>query len=249
MLMLQELGKSRFAAFAMLVGIAFWVPISLVAEEVIIEEGSSLGKVACGDYSCSPCFAKLGAASFTMTQGDDAGTIELTAGELWQFFNDQGHDSVNKVSLYLDVDQLGSEENFNLSKLNVQIQNPLGGSFLTNTSLGADGLIVPGYETSATRPEAELSFDLGYDFMELFSSDSKELVRVSVDAPVNSMIPTFHLVADDSVFGQTNLGQLFLFVMFWGAVFLMLLHWMKPVRTAVPARVATSSPAAHRRTA
>ena len=101
---------------------------------------------------------------------------------------------------------------------------------------GADRLIVPGYETSSSRPEAELKFDLGYDFMKLFTPNSTEIVRVSMDAPANGMIPTLHLAANQSVFGQTNLGQMFLFVIFWGAVFLILLRWMKPVREVIPVR-------------
>ena len=209
-----------------------------IADEVIIEERSPINNVLIGDYSCSPCLSNLVAASLEMrgnTQGH--GSIELTAGELWQFFDDQGYDSVNTMSLYLDVDQLTRDQSVNLSKLNVQIQNPAGGRWVTDTNLGADQLIVPGIETSSSRPEAELRFDLGYDFMQLFTPDSKEIIRVSIDSPVSgAMAPTFRLAANGSVFGQTNLGQMFLFVLFWGAVFLMLLRWMKPVRQTIPVR-------------
>ena len=157
--------------------------------------------------------------------GDDRGTIEMTAGELWQFFDDQGFDSVNTMTLFLDVDQLSTDESFNLSKLNFQIQSPFDGQLSTIANLGKDSLVVPGIETSSNRPEAKLRFDLGYDFMELFSPESTEIVRVSIDAPMRgSMAPTFHLTANKNVFGQTNLGRLFLFVIFWGSVFLMLLR-------------------------
>lgn len=208
------------------------------ADEVVIEESRSIGNVLIGDYSCSPCFSRLGGASFEMKgYCEQHGTIELTAGELWKFFDQQGYQSVNTMSLFLDVEQLGSEQSVSLSKLNVQIQNPLDGSLLTDANLGADRLIVPGYETSSTRPEAELRFDLGYDFMELFTPESTELVRVSIDSPAAGMTaPTFRLAANNSVFGQTNLGQMFLFVIFWGAVFLMLLRWMKPDRPSIPVR-------------
>ena len=219
--------------FAMTIGTS-----SSIAEEVVIEEGGVSGNVLIGDYSCSPCMSKLAAASLQMR--DDIyqpGTIELSAGELWQFFDEQGYDSVNTMSLFLDVEQLGSEQSVRLSKLNVQIQNPTGGNLLTDANLGQDRLIVPGYETSSSRPEAELRFDLGYDFMKLFSPESTEMVRVSIESPVaGSLPPTFHLAANNSVFGRTDLGQLFLFVMFWGVVFLILLRWMKPVRQPVPVR-------------
>lgn len=227
--------KIGFAIIASVFALSVCLPSSF-AEEVVIEEANSQRNISIGDYSCSPCLAKLIAASYEMEGSNDRGTIELTAGELWQFFDDQGYDSVNKMSLFLDVDQLSSEDNFNLSKLNIQIQSPLGGQLLTDANLGADRLIVPGYETSSSRPEAELKFDLGYDFMKLFTPNSTEIVRVSMDAPANGMIPTLHLAANQSVFGQTNLGQMFLFVIFWGAVFLILLRWMKPVREVIPVR-------------
>jgi hypothetical protein len=237
-LMLLDLCKTGIAICALI--FAMVVSHSANAEEIIIEEGSSLGAVLCGDYACSPCLAKLGSASLKIENGRNPHTIELTAGELWQFFDAQGYGSVNKMTLFLDVDQLNSEDSFNLSKLNLQIQSPLGGKLLTDANLGADNLIVPGYETSSSRPEAELRFDLGYDFMELFTRDSQEIVRVSIDSPMASMMtPTFHLSADDNVFGRTNLGQMFMFVMFWGVIFLTLLRWMKPVRQTIPVRRAT----------
>jgi len=206
------------------------------ADEVIIREKTSDNDHAIGDYSCSPCFTKLTGGTFEMKDGAKRGTIELTAGELWQFFNDQGHESVNTMTLFVDVDQLGSSESLSLSKLNFEIQSPVDGHLSTIANLGKNSLVVPGIETSSSRPEAELRFDLGYDFMELFSQESTEIVRVSIDAPYGSSIaPTFHLAADSNVFGQTNLGRLFLFVIFWGSVFLMLLRWMKPMRqTVVP---------------
>ncbi len=232
-LMNRDFCNFGIALSAVLLALSPWTFAS--AEEIIIREGNSRGEVACGDYSCSPCLSKLAAASFEMKNGNAGGSIELTAGELWQFFNAQGYDSVNKMTLLLDVDQLSRDDNFNLSKLNIQIQSPLDGNLLTDANLGSDKLIVPGYETSSSRPEAELRFDLGYDFMELFSSDSTEIVRVSIDSPMNSSLsPTFHLMADDTVFGQTNLGQMFVFVLFWGVVFLVLLRWMKPVRSTIP---------------
>ena len=216
------------------------------ADEVIIEEGGSLGRIECGDYFCSPCVSKLGGA-YVIRNENDGQIIEMTTGELWQYFDRQGFRSVNKLSLFLDVDRLSSDTEFNLSKLNVQIQSPAG-TLLTNANLGADGLIVPGYETSSSRPEAQLSFDLGYDFMELFSSESTELVRVSIESPVSTS-PTFLLTADDNVFGRTNLGNLFFFVLFWGIVFLIVLRWMKPIRTKSPVTSTGAVAVAARRSA
>lgn len=234
---MRQLCKWRIAISGLLLAAAFGISTS-VAEEVIIEEKSSIGNILIGDYSCSLCPSSLVTASLEMrADAQQYGTIELTAGELWLFFDKQGYDSVNTMSLYLDVDQLSTEQSVSLSKLNVQIQNPTGGNLLTDANLGTDRLIVPGIETSSNRPEAELRFDLGYDFMKLFSEDSTEIVRVSIDTPASGVTaPTFRLAGNGMVFGQTNLGQMFLFVVFWGAVFLMLLRWMKPVRRTIPIR-------------
>lgn len=238
------IGKGHALAFLL---VALFAVSTIQADEVIIEEGGSLGKVECGDYFCSPCVSKLGGA-YVIRNENDGQIIEMTAGELWQYFDRQGFRSVNKLSLFLDLDRLSSDTEYNLSKLNVQIQSPAG-TLLTDANLGSDGLIVPGYETSSSRPEAQLSFNLGYDFMELFSSESTELVRVSIESPASGS-PTFLLTADDNVFGRTNLGNLFFFVMFWGIVFLVVLRWMKPVRSQAPAKASAGvAVAAARRTA
>lgn len=239
--------KSKLAAFAILL-LAFASSLCC-ADEVVLRESTSNNDHAIGDYSCSPCFTKLSGGTFEMKDGNKRGTIELTAGELWQFFNAQGYESVNAMTLFVDVDQLSQDESLSLSKLNFEIQSPIDGHLSTIANLGRNSLVVPGVETSSIRPEAELRFDLGYDFMELFSPESTEIVRVSIDSPIgNAFAPTFHLAANDNVFGQTNLGRLFLFVLFWGSVFLMLLRWMKPVReTTVPVAKSIVSPV--RRTA
>lgn len=240
--------KSIASAFAMLL-VVFASSVSF-ADEVVLREGTSNNDHAIGDYSCSPCFTKLTGGTFEMKDGTNRrGTIELTAGELWQFFNEQGYDSVNAMTLFVDVDQLAQDESLSFSKLNFEIQSPVDGHLSTIANLGMNSLVVPGVETSSIRPEAELRFDLGYDFMELFSSESTEIVRVSIDSPIgNTLAPTFHLAANDNVFGQTNLGRLFLFVIFWGSVFLVLLRWMKPVRqSTVPLTQPVATPV--RRTA
>lgn len=215
------------------------------AEEVVIQGNGSERNVALGDYSCSPCFSKL-ASAYEFRSDSDPNTIEMTAGELWQFFDSQGHQSVSTLTLFVDVDQIDLSDSFNLSKLDIQIQSPDGRQLATDTKLGSNKLVVPGSETSGNRPEAELQFDLGYDFMQMFSSESTEIVRVSIDSPIGEVaaVPRFHLSASQS-WGSTDLGTMFMFVLFWGVVFLVLLKWMRPARQgAVPVSVARKTPQA-----
>lgn len=211
---------------------------TLDAEEIIIEEGRTGPGFSIGDYFCSPCFAKTGkgSLSFGGLTNPDSQAIEMTAGELWRFFDEQGFKSVSQMTLFLELNQLSSDSQFDLSELNVQIQHPDGLQLLTNLNLGADQLIVPGYETSSTRPEAELRFDLGYDFMQEFTPESTELVRLNVassSASTTAAAPRFLISADSASFSQSNLSSIFGFIFFWGMVFLVLLRWMKPARPEI----------------
>ena len=194
----------------------------LVAEEVVIEEGKH---AEVGDFHCHSCFSKLDANAFPLAaNGHD--TIQMTAGELWQFFHEQGYQSVNELSLYLEMDQLDHDAEYSLSSLNVQIHAP-NGELRTSLDMGNSNLVVPGYETSSFRPEAQLSFDLGYDFMKEYSSDSKELISFNISSE-SAVTPTFLISPRNDVFNSSHLSKLFAFVMFWGVVFLAIFHFMKP---------------------
>jgi len=98
---------------------------------------------------------------------------------------------------------------------------------MTDLDMGGTNLVVPGYETSSFRPEAHLSFDLGYDFMQEFSGDSTELVRFNIQSE-SAVTPTFLISPRDEVFNSGHLSSLFAFVLFWGVIFLAVFHFMKP---------------------
>ena len=84
---MRRLCKWRIAISGLLLAAAFGISTS-VAEEVIIEEKSSIGNILIGDYSCSLCPSSLVTASLEMrADAQQYGTIELTAGELWLFFD------------------------------------------------------------------------------------------------------------------------------------------------------------------
>jgi hypothetical protein len=215
-------GKLCSTSFSAIVLFVLTFASTAFAEEIILEEGRDLAGVPIGDFFCSPCFTKVGSSSFAMGGSEDSQTIEMTTGELWRFFDEQGINSVNQLTLFLEIEQLSSDSRFDLSELNIQIQHPDGKSLLTNMNLGADHLVVPGYETSSSRPEAEIRFDLGYDFMQEFSSESTELVKLNaVSTSALSRRPQFLLTADQTGFRSTHLSTIFGFVFFWGMVFLM----------------------------
>lgn len=204
-------------------------------DEIVIDAKISSNEQAVGDFTCSPCLAEGRCACLPVD-------VEMSAGELWCFFNSQGIESVNELKLFVDVDQLSESARFDLAGLNVQIQHPQSPSqLLTNLSMKDSSLVVPGSGTSAMRPEAEIKFDLGYDFMKEFSSTSTEKVVFNFkgrETPVSGSSPMLMLASSDaSVFTQGPTGLVFGFILFWGLIFLAMNRFIRPVTEQTPAVV------------
>ena len=145
-------------------------------DEIVIDnQGDS--QMSLGDFRCSSCPTQIHSA---MGIFDQARTGEVSAGELWQFFHSQGVDSLDQLTLCLDVEQLDGQSAFDLQSVEFKIQDPHNqDGLLTDVSLGNNNsIIVPGFETSSFRPEAKLQISLGYDFMERFSADSQEKIKL-----------------------------------------------------------------------
>lgn len=206
------------------------------ADEIVIAEGNANEQTMIGDFVCSPCLVKIGAASYCMSSDAGAG-VELSAGELWRFFKEQGMDSVNNLEFFVDIDKISEQSKFGLAGFNVQIEAPSSGSqseYLTDMTMGENSLVVPGYETSSLKPEAKISFDLGYDFMEQFSSTSTEKVVFNFTSNDASVAPTFMLASNKSIFSSGHLGLLFGFIVFWGLVFMGVNKFVKPIEADAP---------------
>ena len=198
-----------------------WSPTAW-SQEIIIDQNAA---VAAGDFDCLPCLSKLGSDCLALRNAGHNKCIEMTTGELWTFLDKQGLQSVNELSLFVEIDELQSDSQLNLSSLKVEIGS--GADF----DMGNSSITVPGYKTSASRPEAQISFDLGYDFMKQYSGDSTELIRFNIKSDDSSVTPTYLISATDNHFSRTHLGTIIAFVIFWGAVFLGLFHFMKPSAT------------------
>jgi len=197
------------------------------ADEIQIDENSS--ETIAGDFRCKPCYRPIinGADSFEM------GTESLTTGDLYRYFQSRGIRKIDRLSLQVDVDCCAEQDQaFQLNGLSFKITGD-DKRILNEASLQNDSLLVAGAEISSFKPEAVLEFDLGYDFMQRFSSESTDLIELSYALPVASsgqqaMTPRFVVSEDISSFTVTNIGILVLFVGFWVVVFLAMNFFVKP---------------------
>ena len=171
------------------------VGTSADADEIRINENSS--ETVAGDFRCKPCNRPIiyDANSLEM------GTESLTTGDLYRYFESRGIRRIDRLSLQVDVDCCAEEDQaFQLNDLSFKITDN-DDKILNEASLQDDSLLVAGAEISSFKPEAVLEFDLGYNFMERFSSDSTDSIELSYATPTSgsykaAMKPRF-VVSED----------------------------------------------------
>lgn len=196
--------------------------VSLLGDEIVIDnQGNS--EISLGDFRCSSCPTQINSAMGILEQAQSG---EVSAGELWQFFHSQGVDSLDQLTLFLDVDQLDGQAAFDLQSIELKIEDPRGkGELLTNVSLGNNTIIVPGFETSSFRPEAKLQISLGYDFMQRFTASSQEKIKLDFSSSNNDLASNVKFSIegnDNSGFSSWHYWLLAGFVGFWVVVFFVL---------------------------
>ena len=191
-----------------------------VADEISINADSA--ETIVGDFRCKPCDRPILNSAHCIEM---SGT-SLTTGDLYRYFESRGIKNIDRLSLQVDVNCSDEEDlEFQLNGLNFKITDSED-QVLTDVSLKENSLSVPGSDISSYKPEAVLEFDLGYNFMERFSSESTDSIVLDFDLPTSeaamSMSPRFVVSEDISSFTVSNLGLLVLFVSFWVAVFLLM---------------------------
>lgn len=150
------------------------------------------------------------------TSLDTDSSGQITAGELWQFFNEQGLTSVDRLTL--SVDQSGELTVENLGSVRFQIEDPGTGSYLTNIRVnGSNKLEIP----------------LDYDYMKRFSANSQELIRLEI--PRDGAHPTaaaISIEAESPILTKLNLILFSGFIGFWLILFYLLNRFTKPLEEA-----------------
>lgn len=222
----------RFFA-ALIVALTFALSSRLEADEIVIDDYGTIFNV--GDFKCSGCPTQI-TNSMGLFGKENPG--QIPAGQLWQFFHDQGVNSLDRITLCLDIDQLDRQTAFDLHSMQLKIEDPAGeGRMLTNVSLGENLVRVRGQHTSAFKPEAKLEVLLDYDFMERFSADSTELV--TLDFTSNSELinsATISIEGSGNVFTRFNSLLMLGFVAFWLVVFFVLNRVTKPMTEIATAK-------------
>ena len=206
-------------------------------EEIRIEEQNSVNEIQIGDFSARPCLFRLGSDPKDLCCVGSDNFAEMTAGELWEFFHDQGYSSVSELKFFVDIDKISEKSSFAVSDLSVSIEDPADPTLmLTQMSMGGHSMLVPGYETSSIKPEAQLRFDLGYDFMERFSRDSTEKVRFNYLSDDASVAPRFLLASNRSSLTREHLKAIGAFLLFWALVFFAMNRFIRPTTFDDPFR-------------
>ncbi len=232
---LRQFGFNAACAPIAAVLIFLFSSATVTADEICINEDSS--ETVAGDFRCKPCYRTIINDSDSFVMGKSA----LTTGDLYRYFESRGITTIDRLSLHVDVDCCSEQdEAFQLERLDFKITGS-DDKILNQASLQNDSVLVASTEISSYKPEAILEFDLGYNFMERFTSESTDTIELNYVMPVTgtTMTPRFVVSEDISSFSLSNILIMALFVSFWVAVFAAMNVLVKP--TDEPARPKATS--------
>lgn len=215
----------------------FWIAIcallfcrnaATLGDEIILNE--STPTIVSGDFSCSTIPS---ATTKAFPISPRSGTI--TTGELWTFFKEQGISRLDTLVLCVDVPPANSQ-GFDLDSIELKIRQAGDpDAILKQFSLdkgGDNSLFLPSYQASDYRPEVQLSFQLGYNFMEKFTAESdEEIVLNAKSSPFSGGTPKFYLTGKTNWLSGFNSALLVAFTVFWLLVFIVLFRVTNPNRT------------------
>ncbi len=207
--------------------IAFaWVANPILADEVIVTGSHQTDGITVGDFDCTGCASGTTNAFSLLAESTEG---QVTAGELWKFFRRQGITSVDHLTICLDITPTADATNFGLTDVQLMIEDQ-NGSVLTSAALGENSLVVPEYEISEFKPEAQLKVALGYDFMKRFSADSNERILLNYSTANSASAPAqFSVQGENSLLAKSfNYSLLFGFITFWVMVFVLLTRVTRP---------------------
>lgn len=207
------------------------ISLTASADDVILNRKSSdivldgnSGKQTLGDFDCSQCPSSANRLLF-----DGRGSGTMTAGELWTILNEQGMDSVNRLTFSLDVLDRGQSNAVGIESMELRIEDLSHLESPTIFNLGSHGLLIPDYDIVAFKPEANLEVDLGFDFMKRYTSDSTEKISLVVAGDADSQVAiSVGGGGGSGLFSWKSLPAIGLFLVFWGLIFLLVNRFTKP---------------------
>lgn len=195
-------------------------------DELILNESASQTQTV-GDFGVSTFVSSVQLDQASML--DESGTI--TAGNLYTYFKGKGLTSVYDIKLCLDVDaDLRADYALDSIELRIEDLDP-NKRRQRHFSLGDNSLTIPGYENSASKPEAQFTASLGYDFMEEFNENSTEKLKfeyVSVDGQRNALPVKVGVLSPPPSEEWSSYLFLIAFSSFWLLVFVVLFRVTSP---------------------
>ena len=198
--------------------LVFSLASTVFADEVVIDDSTDLEVQQLGDYQVSTYPASLSPRCQLKTNSDTV--TEITAGELWSYFDAQGLSSVNKLVICLDADEVPKGETLGLDLFEVRFEDSTKAF-----TLGDNSLILTADSTNALRPECQLEIQLDYDFMQRYSKNSTEKIQLNFGVNGKASLglaPSFSVGQRPSLLTLPNLTLLGSFCVFWVVVFLLL---------------------------
>jgi hypothetical protein len=231
--LLHTLGPIRMFRIALQSVALIAVSMMAVAhgDEVFIDREVK-SNISVGDFFCSQC-PTASSNSLSLFNGD---TSNLTAGELWTFFDEEGFGAVNKLTLCLDVQPAADASNVGIRTVELKIEDPEMGGLITNVSLQGNSLKFYSYDVTAFKPEARLEIDLGYDFMKRFSADSTALISLDIagDSDSTGVSPIISVEGAGGFFAADfNAWAMIGFASFWAIAFILLNRFTKPLADSI----------------
>jgi len=230
--MIRNYSITSFVSSRLLVTMAVAILASctsadVFADQVIVDSDPEASVALSDDVDCSACDGELTRSAIEVLTGGAGG--EVTTGQLWKFFKAQGVDSMDELTLHLDlapengVSSTGGSS-IDISTLQFQIENPSGmQGFATDVNIGDKQVLLPTPSTDPNVADMQLAVKLHYDFMERFSADSKEKVKLNVSG--SGLMPSISIARKSESLRVMNWPVLIGFTVFWFGVF-GLVNWL-----------------------
>jgi len=213
--------------FGLLVCLALLAPSNGSCDELILDEAAATSQTV-GDFDVSTFVSSVQLDQESLL--DSSGAI--TAGHLYTYFKQKGLKSVYDIKLCLDIEQSDLRADYAFDSIELRIEDLSPDKRRErHFRLGDNSLTMPGYENSDVKPEAQLSANLGYDFMEEFDENSTEVLKfeyVSSDGERNALPVKVGVLTPRTGTVWPTYILLVAFTAFWLIVFVLLFRFTSP---------------------
>lgn len=205
------------------------------ADELILDESFTETQTV-GDFDISTYNAPV--------KLDESGLLDengvISAGKLYSFFKSQGIDSVDRLNFAFDLAPSIDRSDYQLNSFQLEIEDLKMESGRHLFSLGDQNrLIMPSYEASNLKPEAQIAIQLDYDFMKQFNKNSTEKIKIyyTVDGEKMAVPARIGVLSKGESYSPARMFFLLAFAGFWAIVFMVLFRVTtpKPHSAASPA--------------